>query len=169
MGPQILAGTGRVVVDFAGTSSSFYANPVTVTNTATLAIKPGKTMTTGVITVADGATLAVPQSGEVALGGNLTLKNNATLAFNFTERTIAPVLAVSSVTADGAIKVAVSGKWPKVTGAVKTVTLTSGGKFTGKTVELVTEGKPTWAKSVAIENGEIVLEVKPMAIMVLVK
>ena len=45
----------------------------------------------------------------------------------------------------------------------------SNGKFTGKTVELVTDGKPKWATRVDVVNGEIVLEVKPMAVMVTVK
>ena len=66
---------------------------------------------------------------------------------------------------------AVSGKWPKVAGAaldtaefgrVKEVVLTSGGAFTGKSVELA-DVHPSWAKSVRVnENGEIVLQVKPL-------
>ena len=165
-----VAGSGKVLVNSAANNAA--EPPVTVTNTATLAMKPGASLTTSNITVNANATLEVAESGTVTLGGGLSLADGAILGFNFTDRQTVPVLAVASdktVTAEGAVKIAVSGKWPKVTGTAKTVTLTSGGKFTGKTVELVTDGKPTWAKRVDVVNGDIVLEVKPMAVMVTVK
>ena len=162
-----ISGSGTLMLNKAAQNSA--QPPVTVTGTATLAFKPGASLTTSNITVNAGAALKVAQSGVVALGCDLSLAADAILAFNFTERTERPVLDVEgktvTVAEGGTIKVSVSGKWPKG----RTQVLTSGGKFTGKTVELVTEGKPTWAKRVDVVNGDIVLEVKPMAVMVTVK
>ena len=162
-----VTGTGKVLANAANTLSG----AVTVTNTATLAINPGKTMTTGAITVAEGATLQVAQSGEVALGGDLTLADGAILGFNFTERRNAPVLAVpGSVTATGTIKVNVtaSNSIRPAYGSDGKYTLTSGGKFGGKTVALTDDSKKL-AASVAIENNEIVLSVKPAGTIFFVK
>ncbi len=175
-GKITIAGSGTFVADSDYSESLTHSGSVTVTDTATLQINGGKVISKGAITVNSGATLKVAESAAsaeaaaVTLGGNLSLEGGATLGFNFTERTIAPVLAIESsktVTANGTIKVAVSGKWPKA-GESKKVVLTSGGKFAGKPVELAA-GCPTWAQGVAVENGEIVLNVKPMAIMVIVK
>ena len=75
------------------------------------------------------------------------------------------MLAVSSATADGTVKVAVSGKWPKG----RTQVLTSGGAFSSKSVELAA-GAPRWAQGVRVnEDGNIVLDVKPMTVKVIVK
>ena len=156
-------GLGAVVVNNVNTHTGAW----TVNDTATLAINAGKKATTGAVTIGANATLALPESGTVALDGALTLKDGATLAFNFTERAVAPVLDVSSATAGGTIKVAVGGAWPKGGIAGKAV-LTSGGAFAGASVSLA-DGCPRWAKSVAVEDGNIVLTFKPMAVMVLVR
>ena len=140
---------------------------VIVTNTATLAINAGKQLTTGAITVNSGATLQVAQSGQVALGGNLTLENGACLGFNFTDRTTVPTLNVDgkTVTANGEVKVCVSGIRPK--GGDKT--LTAGGGFTGAT--LVPLNAPDWVKpdTLDVDAGNIVLGVEPLRTMILVK
>ena len=48
--------------------------------------------------------------------------------------------------------------------------LTSGGMLPGDTkVEFAPGGKPAWAMSVAVEDGEIVLYVKPMTIKVMAR
>ena len=163
-----VAGSGKVLVNSVANNAN--QPPVTVTGTATLAMKPGASLTTSNITVNAGATLQVAESGTLAPGCDLSLVNGAILGFNFTERQSAPVLDVTDKTVEGGtIKVAVSGAWPKVTGADKTVTLTSGGKFDGKSVDLVSEGKPEWAESVAVVGGEIVLTVKPMGTLILIR
>ena len=63
-----------------------------VNDPATLAIADGVTLGAKTTTVASGATLEVAESGTVALGNALALKDGATLAFNFTKKGIAPVL-----------------------------------------------------------------------------
>ena len=163
-GPVNVSGAGRFVVDAENT----LAGAVFVTNTATLAVNAGKTMTTGTISVSSNATLQVAQSGTVALDGGLTLADGAILGFNFTQRKIAPVLNVSGdVTTNGTIKVKLEGVQPAFLNGGKHV-LTSGGKFTNAAVSLA-EGSATWANGVSVENGNIVADIKPMGTLFFVK
>ena len=46
--------------------------------------------------------------------------------------------------------------------------LTSGGKFAGANVTLAT-GAPDWAKGISVVDGEIVLDVKPTGMVVIVR
>ena len=169
-GAMRVEGNGKVV--FANANNTFDGG-LTITNTATVSVNAGCKPGNGAVTVHAGTTLQVAESGEVALGGNLTLKDDAILGFNFTERTIAPTLAIASgktVTASGTVKVAVSGKWPKG----RTQVLTSGGKFKdgegNKVAVTLASGHPSWARGVSVnDEGNIVLTVKPMAVMVTVK
>ena len=161
-----VAGSGKVLVT---RSSIAETQPsVTVTDTATLAFKPGTSLTTKTITVNDGATLAVAESGTNTVS-SLSLVSGATLAFNFTDRRRAPVLAVSSITdtdPNGTIKIAVSGERP----AGVLHVLTSGGQFSDEgEIEFAPGGQPEWAKAVRVENGDIVLEVKPRGMVMLIK
>ncbi len=89
-----VSGSGKVKVNSAGNVNIPPA--VTVTDTATLAIKPGAGLGESATTVNDGATFEVAESGMVTLGGDMTLKDGATLKFTFTERGVAPVLDVNS-------------------------------------------------------------------------
>ena len=152
-----VTGAGKVLVNAVNT----YQGNVNVTDTATLAVNPGKKMTTGLITVANGAMLEVAQSGTVTLEGDLALANDAVLAFNFTDRNV-PKLGIASgksVTASGPVKVkitAAKGVRPKSGEKV----LTSCGGFADKTVTLV-EGYPNWVKGVRVnDEGNIVLDAK---------
>jgi hypothetical protein len=110
--------------------------------------------------------MSVP--GTATLGGNLTLADGATLAFNFTDRNTTSVLdaAGKTVTADGTVNVKISA-----TGGLRPrsgrYTLTSGGAFAGKTVVLDGAGKPKWAKRVSVVDGDIVLEVIRAGVMVI--
>lgn len=148
-----------------------FSGAVTVSDTATLAINPGKYPTTGAITVNGGTTLQVAQSGTVALGGNLTLKDNAVLAFNYTTRNV-PVLALDSKTVtfdegettNAVVKISTDGARPQ---SGKNV-LTSGGKFEGVTVTLA-QGCPDWALGVEVVDGDIVIDVKSTGLMVIIK
>ena len=174
-GALTISGTGKVLVDAVNTHSG----GITVTDTATLAINADKKATTGSITVKTNATLQVAQSAAsagiaaVTLGGGLTLKNGAALGFNYTTRN-APVLDLTgkTVTFDEGettnvvVKImADAGKRAKGGANV----LTSGGKFEGVNVTLAEKDKPAWALGVDVENGEIVLNVKPLPTIFIVR
>ena len=117
-----------------------------------------------------GTTLKVAGSGTVALDGALTLADDTTLAFNFTERNVTPVLvATNGVTVAGSVKVEVSA-----TGNVRPKggdhVLTSGGGFTGKMVTLVTDGAPDWLDHGNVrvnDDGDIVLYIIPDGTVIL--
>ena len=53
-------------------------------DTATAAVNPGCKPGAGTVSVGEGATLEVAQSGTATLGGALTLAAGAALAFSFT-------------------------------------------------------------------------------------
>ena len=139
-----------------------FAGGLTVQDEATVSVKPRCNPGKGAVTMGSGTTLKVAGSGTVALGGALTLADDTTLAFNFTERNVTPVLvATNGVTVAETVNVKVSS-----TGKVRPVggdhVLTTGGGFTGKTVSLVTDGLPHWMTggSVSVNgDGNIVLSV----------
>ena len=157
-----VSGSGKVLVN--SVASNTVQPPVTVTGTATLALKPGASLGTGATAVNSGAALEVAESGTVALGGDLTLKANATLRFNFTSRVNAPVLDLTGKTvtfAAGAttnVVVGLSSDVMRPFGG--THVLTAGGKFADATVSLA-DGAPKWVKGVSVVDGDIVLNVKP--------
>ena len=174
-GKITIAGSGTFVANSAYNESLTHSGSVTVTDTATLAINGGKVISNGAITVNGGATLKVAESAAsaaaaaVTLYGNLTLENNAILAFNFTDRTIAPTLDVTdkTVAVSGTVKVKVSaadGVRPKG-GKYE---LTSGGGFKGMNSESVSlaDGAPDWADGVSVnDDGNIILTVKPTGLI----
>ena len=164
---------GKVTVKGCGTLAfeyhSDFAGGLSVTETATVALKTGKVPTRAPISVADGATLKVAESGTVALQTNLTLADGAALAFNYTEKT-PPVLNVTGRTvtfgsqSNVVVKVSTDGKRAKGGANV----LTSGGKFADVNVSLA-EGHPDWVKGVSVVDGEIVLDVKPSGMIIIVR
>ena len=165
-------GTGMVVDNFTETSSYAMSGAVNVGNQATLAVIPGKTMTTGTISVSSNATLQVAESGSFALGGGLTLADGAALGFNFTKKKVAPVLDLTdkTVTVNGEVKVKVTAA-TGIRPIIKSnqFALTSGSKFTGASVALA-EGTADWVKGVSVdENGDIVLALKSTGIFILVR
>ena len=107
-----ITGTGTVVANYnvsdLTATASQRVNPFVVTDTATLAIKAGKQITTGAINVNSDATLAFPETGTVTLAGNLTLASGSTLAFKVADNSCS-VLAKNSKTitlpASGKVKV----------------------------------------------------------------
>ena len=141
---------------------------VTVKDTATLAFKPGGSLGSGATTVNSGAVLAVAESGSVTLDGDLTLAEGATLAFNFTERNNAPTLAIASgktVTANGTVNVkitAADGIRPKGGSHM----LTTCGGFVAGNVSLDETVRPDWATGVRVEDGNIVVDVKPRGLII---
>ena len=104
--------------------------------------------------------------------GNLTLKNGATLKFNFTNRRIAPVLAKASgktatVGSTVYVKVSADASIERPCGGEHI--LTSGIDFTGKTVDLA-DGNPEWVTGVSVDgSGNIVLNVEPTGLMIIVR
>jgi hypothetical protein len=150
-----VSGSGMVKVNKACNN---YTQPtVTVTNTATLAFKPGAGLGESAMTVNSGATLAIPESGTVTLGA-VTLKNGAILSFHFTSADEPPKFEFSTAaTANGTMNVkvsAASGVFPrKLDGKWLIATNVSGGTFT-----LV--DAPIWAEGVSVENGNLYLNVK---------
>ncbi len=168
---------GRVVanydVDNLTTWAASLNNPFTVNSGATLAFVNGTGLGNGTVTVQDGGTLEVAESGTVTLKGDLSLADGAVLGFNFTERRNDPVLALASgksvVFTEGAstnIVVKVSGDvWP--TGGEKV--LTTCGGFNAEIVSLAA-GAPKWASGLTVNgDGNIVLSVKPKPMVIVVR
>ena len=167
-------GTGTVVDNFSLISSYAMSGTVNVGNLATLAVNPGKTMTTGTISVSSNATLQVAQSGTVALGGNLTLADGAILDFNFTDKAIKPVLDATGKTvtlgehANVVVKVT-AAEGVRAFDKNNPYVLTSGGGFTGANLTL-DAGSVKWAKGVSVNaDGNIALEVKSFGVYILVR
>ena len=163
-------GHGRLQVNSNGLNDYGIGN-ITVADSATLAYAPGADLGAGVVTVDADATMEVA-SGEHTFEGGLTLNDGATLAFNFTESTVTPQIAIAegkTPTVNGAVKVKISedSKWP--TAGEKVLTTCGGFDAESVTVSLA-EGAPKWAKSVYVnEDGNIVLDVKPMGTRVIVR
>lgn len=153
-------------------------NAVYVRDAATLSVKCGKDAgNNGALTIASGATLEIAESAasagaaSVTRRGNLTLNNGAKLKFNFTDTSIAPVLAKSSdktVTASGKVYVVVSATGVDKPRSGEHILTTCGG-FSGATVELAS-GAPKWATGVSVNgDGNIVLDVKASGMMLFVR
>ena len=155
-----VSGSGKVLVNSVANNDT--QPPVMVTGTATLAMKPGASLTTSNITVNAGATLEVAEPGTVTLGGDLSLDDGATLAFNFTGEngTLAPKLDVTgkTVTAAGKVKVKVTG--PR-SGEYQ---LTDGGNFS--LADLDGSGLPKGVK-LDVKDGDIYLTVRHGMLMLI--
>ena len=121
-----------------------------------------------------GGTLEVASSGTVTLTGNLSLADGTVLAFNFTDRSTPPQLALSSgntLTASGAVTVKVSATGIDRPKAGEYVLTTCGGfDAAGVTVALAADA-PSWAKDGLSVNGDgnIVIYVKPKGTMIIVR
>ena len=173
-GMAIVAGTGKVVVNYDVDDLSPYAtsltNPFVVTNTATLAFMSGADVGTEMVTVNGDATLEIAESGTVTFNGGLTLDDGATLAFNFTNRATLPVLAVAAgktFAANGAVTVKVSGVRPK--GGEKILTSCGGFDAAGVSVSLAADA-PKWVKGLTVNSdGNLVLDVKRGGMVLVVK
>ena len=153
---------------------------VNVKDTATLSVKCGKSPgnANSSTMVESGATLEIAESAEtlgeasVTPSGNLTLNDGAKLKFNFTSRKIAPVIACASgktVTVGSTVYVQVSTGAGIDRPCGGEYILTSDIDFTGKTVALA-DGNPSWVLGVSVDDsGNIVVNVKPDGLMVIVR
>ena len=160
-------GHGRFQVNSDGMNGGGTGS-ITVTDSATLAYASGADLGAGAVTVGVNATMEIA-SGVNTFGG-LILRPGTTLAFNFTKRTVTPQIAIAegkTLTVEGEVKVKIpeNSKWP--TGGKKV--LTTCGGFTDDKVSLV-EGAPKWVRGLSVNNdGNIVLDVKPMGTKVIVR
>ena len=153
--------------DDAEDTAKIFTGGLTVSNSATVAAManawPGK----GDVTLEDSSTFEVAQSGTVTIGGNLSLAENASLAFNFTEKATPPVLVATSATLPATVNVKVTAV-DDVRPKGDTYTLTSGIDFTGKTVNLV--DRPDWVLGTSVDtSGNLMLTTKKVGFMVIVK
>ena len=119
-----------------------------------------------------GGTLEVASSGKVTLTGDLSLADGTALAFNFTDRSTPPQLALSSgktLTASGAVTVKIPANCVRPKGGEYILTTCGGFNGEGVTVSLA-DGKPTWVRGLSVnDGGNIVLDVKPWGTMIIVK
>lgn len=164
-GTMTVTGCGRLEFEHYSDFYNLY-----VQDTATVACNAGCSLTRTAINLSAGTTFELAQSGTaVALGGNMTLAAGASLAFNFTDKRTAPLLNANgkTVTAAGTVKVKVSSS-DDIKPKGGRYTLTSGGAFAGKTVELVADA-PKWVKGVSVVDGDIVLDVKFGGIVVIIR
>ena len=163
-------GTVKVLNDFSS------PRKVEVYNTATLALTPEKSVAIELL-MANYSTLKVRGSGIVDMTGCSSVKfAHATcgFAFHFTERNVAPQLALNAskttATALSSVAVEVSaddGVRPLHSGSP--YQLTTGGCFSGKTAVLAS-GAPEWASRVRVgDDGNIYLDVKPGGMVILFK
>ena len=166
--------TSSITVAGHGTNVVTSASPLmigtyAVTDAATVVLTNGTGFVNGTVSVGSTATLAV-ESGTANVG-NLTLADGAALAFNWTKRTVLPVLAVANgATVSGAVNVKISSELDAEDrpGSGARV-LTSGGGFAGKTVSLAA-GSPKWAKSVSVNgDGNIVVDIASNGMMIFVR
>ena len=151
---------------------------VTLNGTSTLLMHTGGAARTGAITVCSNATLKVVESGTVSLGGNLTLNDGATLAFNFTDKRTPPVLNLAGVALgeQKTVKVSLSsadGIRPAYTsGNEGKYELTSDGAFAAVKNDIsisLVGNVPDWANDVAVNDaGNIVISVKRIGTIFLI-
>ena len=163
-----VSGSGKVEVN--KTCSNSTAPTVAVTNTATLAIKPGASLGEGAMTVNSGATLAVPGAGTVTLDGNLTLVGGANLSFMIDGIGDSPKISmasgrtvnVSDVTAQNPVKVAIVESADKNFRSFEPYVLIRGAGLSGGDAEkfAVAENPPAWFDGFAVVGGDLVLVAK---------
>ena len=120
-----------------------------------------------------GGTLEVASSGTVTLTGDLSLADGTALAFNFTDQSTPPQLALSSgntLTASGAVTVKVSATGIDRPKAGEHVLTTCGGfDAAGVTVALAADA-PKWVRGLSVNgDGNIVMDVKPKGTMIIVR
>ena len=167
-GLTTITGSGKVIVNYKvddlTTTTSSMTNAFTVASAATLAFAPGGNIGTGALTIQGSGTLEL-QSGTTTHNGALTLEDGAMLAFNFTDGTAAPVLALDSgsPTVNGAVAVKLPVR-PK--GGDYTLTTCGGFNVAGASVSIA--DMPKWA-SVDVGNGNIEINVKPRGLLITVR
>ena len=148
-----------------------FTGGVTASDSATVAVNAGCRPGNGAVTLSDTAMLKVAQSGTVTLGGALTAANGTSLAFNFTDPTTAPTLAVTTsptLPAEGTVNVKVTANDDFAKG---TYTLVSGAGLTdGDLAKFAMNRKlsDNWRGALSIAGGNLILTVKPKPGMMMI-
>ncbi len=148
--------------DDANDGKKIFSGGLTVTNSATVEVMANACPGKGPVTVNDGATLKVAESGTVKLGGELKLNDGATLAFNFTEKETAPKLVLSSsgIKFEPAtnVQVFVSSSVEKVAKRNYTIVEGLGAGVTSESFQFADGGKPKWISCMSVEDGNLILK-----------
>ena len=168
-----VTGCGRVVC----TSKAQSNRGLRVNGGATLALNPN-TKTFGqsdqtfyVNSDPVSGTLEVASSGKVTLTGGLSLTDGAALAFNFTDWSTPPQLALSSgtLTASGAVTVKIPADCVRPKGGEYILTTCGGFDAEGVTVSLAADA-PKWVRGLSVNtDGNLVIDVKPKGLMIIFK
>ena len=167
-GSAMVAGCGMAVFPSSATAN----RNVSVDDGATLAVSTGAvfsvTTSDTTSTVNSGGTIEVSESGVFTVSSKFTLADGACLGFNFTDKAVAPSLAVASgktVTIGSTVNVKISAS-DDIRPKGGTYTLTGGMDFTGKTVNIV--DRPDWVQSVEIDaSGNLVAMVKHNGLIII--
>jgi len=170
-----VSGSGTLRVNKAANND---AQPtVTVTDTATLAIKPGASLGTGAMTFNNGTTLAIPETGTVTMGGNLTLAAGTTLAYTLSaagQTTLDVTGKTLTLPAEGTVVISVAGKPGKAVRSKTPYTLISGANLTVDDLAKFTLGAnpPEWVRgesALVIEDGDLKLYTKNPGLCITIK
>lgn len=167
-GVATVTGCGRAVFASSATAN----RNVSVNDGATLAASMGSVFSVSsndkTSTVKSGGTFEVSESGVLTISSKFTLGDGACLGFNFTDKAVAPSLAVASgktVTIGSTVNVKISAS-DDIRPKGGTYTLTGGMDFTGKTVNIV--DRPDWVQSVEIDaSGNLVAMVKHNGLIII--
>ena len=175
-GPIVVAGAGTLVADGDGATTS--TGPVMVQDTATLAINAGKRITIGVITVNGGAKLALPQTGTVTMGGNLTLAAGTTIAYTLsaagqtTPDLTGKTLTLPAAEADPVV-VSLEARPGAAVRSKTPYTLISGAGLTeGDLAKFTLENPPDWVRgenALVVEAGDLELYTKNPGLCIMIK
>ena len=179
-GAMVISGKGTVRYNKSDAGENTHSGAITVQSPATFELGAGVKSGTGAVTVNNGATLSLPESGTATIGGNLTLQNGAKLVFNFTDTSVAPVLALASgktLALDGTVNVTVSAaEGLNLRNADGLVCIATGiGSPDATKFVLAGNDVPSWVDGAAGESaftadgGNLYLRVKMPGLMILVR
>ena len=177
--PLYVTGTGKVVVNHVTKSfggKNAYSGPVSVKDTATLAINAGKQLTTGAISFEAGTMLALPQTGTVTMDGDLTLAAGMTIAYTLSvagQTTLDVTGKTLTRPEEGTVVISVAGKPGKAVRSKTPYTLISGANLTeGDLAKFTLENLPDWVRgedALVIEDGDLKLYTKNPGLCIMIK
>lgn len=148
-GAVTFSGVGKTTLAAAQTGSGAIA----VSQGSTLALTAASPTLSRRMIVSPGATLELPESGTVSLSKGMTLADGAILKYNLgPSGTSTLACGTSPAVAGGCVVAFAAGARPADRPADGVYTLTSGGGFAGKTVELAPDA-PKWVRSVSVNAG----------------
>ena len=160
-------GKGTLVFAYTSTFRAF-SGGLTARDSSTVSVVPGGNPGVGSVTLEDSATLEVSGSGAVALGGKLTMGENATLAFRFSDAQTSPCLSVpQGAELPDTVNVKITSDFDEMPEKGSFV-LVDGNAFAGKRINVV-EG-PVWMNSVNVNaDGNIVLRPHGKGFMMIIR